>query len=79
VLIQELYVSGGQTVRSDFVARIHTNRTSVRVPEGVMIPGKHYVLTFRAANSPDHDTEQHPYGLSIPTWLADALSGIVSP
>jgi hypothetical protein len=79
VAFREMTLNGSITVRGPVFARIHTTATSVKVPPGILQPGRTYVIIIGARRMVGSDIQSRPFTLSFPDAVAETISGLIRP
>ncbi len=76
VVIHALAVSGSSTIRESKTV-LSTDATSLRLPPGVMVPGRTYVISVTAYGF-SHRNSASPRRAGTRIAVADTFSGLVS-
>jgi hypothetical protein len=76
--VLEVYVTAGLTMVSG-VGGVLTTATSIPIPTGLMVAGRHYTFFVRAVAEPGTDVEAHPFRKTLPSASADAYTAIIDP
>jgi hypothetical protein len=75
---REVYIGGsGNAVKGLYTGYLRTTATSVRVPPGMLTPGKMYVM-YLSAIEKNIDVETGPFYGSFPNHEAPTLSGVLT-
>ena len=81
IRVYEIFVDGqGRTAQvAEPVAQLHTSRTDVRLPPGVLVAGKRYFAILEARASGNADFQGHPFRSAWPESYAMLVTGVFAP